>query len=263
VPTADHELILRVADAKDNPSSAVVVLFEGIDCIECDDRAAMDPHESIAELLFEGLQRVFDEVTAAGMYDADVLLVGDEIANLLDRDQLQFVVQSRTNVLSRRRYAWRKADFAEHFARQSRRLLQRPIQALAAHGFQNVSDRIGIESLDRVLIVGGGEYDGRWIFRPVQVMRRLDAVHTRHADIEKHHVRPGLRGDVQGLATVGGLADDLVLAGVLQHLAQSVSRRCFVVHDQHPHCPATSSGKDRRTLKASSPFSISTRERLP
>ena len=69
MPPADDQFILGLGIAKDNPSAAVFVLAQRIDGVERDDRGAMNANEQVAELAFERLQGIFDQVPAAGMDD--------------------------------------------------------------------------------------------------------------------------------------------------------------------------------------------------
>ena len=61
-------------------------------------------------------------------------------------------------------------------------------ELLLAHGLEQVADGLGLEGLDRVLVVGGREDHRGRILEHVEVARDLDAVHARHADVEQHDV---------------------------------------------------------------------------
>ena len=65
-----------------------------------------------------------------------------------------------------------------------------------------------------------------------QVTCGLDTVHPGHAHVQQHDVRLERRAVAQRLGSVGRLAHDVDLAEVLEHAAQTRSRRCLVVDDK-------------------------------
>jgi hypothetical protein len=67
------------------------------------------------------------------------------------------------------------------------------------------------------------------------MMRRLNSVYARHADIKEYDVRPDACGDVQRFLAVGRFADNFVLAGIFEQLPQSIARRRLIVNDQNFH----------------------------
>ena len=74
---------------------------------------------------------------------------------------------------------------------------------------------------DRVLDAGTGEQPGR-----------LDAVHAGHPDVEQAHVRAQPPGQLDGLAPVGGLADDLDAGLRVEDHRQPGADDLLVVRDE-------------------------------
>jgi hypothetical protein len=79
------------------------------------------------------------------------------------------------------------------------------------------------------------KYDRRRRLQLVDVLRRLDAGHARHANVEQHHIRQMLLAQMQGLLAGGALADHLADAGIADDAAQAFARQVFVVNDQYLH----------------------------
>ena len=169
------------------------------------------------------------------MVHADVFLVGLAVVDVLQRDQLQLAVRHRAEVLAARLHVRRRRDLGERAGREPGGLFERAREAFAAHRFQHVADRACLEGVDRVLVVRGREHDGRRRIEPVQVLRGLDAVDSRHADVQQYDVRLRLGGEPDGLLAVRGLGDHLVLVEVVDQLLQAVARRLLVVNDQDLH----------------------------
>src|ERR687897_487280 len=80
------------------------------------------------------------------------------------------------------------ADVSERAAAETRCLLQRALQSLAAYRLQDISNGARVECLYCVAVIRGRENDAGRPFQRVQVMRRFDAVQTRHADVEQDDV---------------------------------------------------------------------------
>ena len=177
------EFVLRVV-AQQDLYPAVGVLLEPVDAIDGNQCTAVYPHERVRKRRFQRFQRFVDEVLASVMVDRDVLLVCPETRNVLDRDYAQLAVDLRADVCALRFELRRRGHLTEHAGGKPRGVLQCGLQARAAYGFEHVTDCARLERFDGVLVVGGREYDGRRTVERIEVLRNLDTVHARHADIE-------------------------------------------------------------------------------
>jgi hypothetical protein len=101
-----------------------------------------------------------------------------------------------------------------------------------AHGLEQVAHGLGLERLDRVLIVGRGEDHRRRIFERIDVARDLDAGESGHAHIEQHHVRAQLAATAQCFLAVAGLRDDFAVFDLGEQPAQAFPRGRFVIDDE-------------------------------
>ncbi len=59
----------------------------------------MDAHEIGAEFFRECFERFVDEVLAAFVFHRDVLLIGQKVVDILDRDESQLLAQACANLL--------------------------------------------------------------------------------------------------------------------------------------------------------------------
>ena len=117
---------------------------------------------------------------------------------------------------------------------------------------QQVVDRVDLERLDRVLIVGRDEDDLRTGAAADQPPRDLEAGQPRHLHVEKDDVRLQPLDRRQRLDAVAGLADHLDAADLFEQVAQLVPRQLLVVHEHGFQLHRTSAGKLRppdRTLR--------------
>jgi hypothetical protein len=96
--------------------------------------------------------------------------------------------------------------------------------ASAAQGRWNreVVQRVGVESAQRVLVVGRGEdHEGHGVERGEQIEPRL----SRHLHVEEQEVRLHLLERLASLRRVRGLADDLDFRVPAQEAAGSLRAR--------------------------------------
>ena len=145
------------------PATTALHAAHGVDV---DDRAAVDlPEDALVELGQELLQRGRDQRLAVGGDDGDVLAVGPEVADVLDRDQRDLAaLQHRDPAqgLLRRRELELLEQSAQVGGRRGEPLLEAPQRAREAHRLdrlQQVVDRALLEGLHGVLVVGGDEDD--------------------------------------------------------------------------------------------------------
>ena len=102
---------------------------------------------------------------------ADVLLVSKKIMYLVDRYQFQFTLKARAYVLTLFGDARLSCDLTQHIVAEASGLGERLVQALFAHRFQYIADRVRIKCVNRVLVIRCREYHGWWSIKAVQVMR--------------------------------------------------------------------------------------------
>ena len=164
-----------------------------------------------------------------------VLLVGEEIVDVRDRNQPQLFAEARADLVAPVLDARRLRDLHEPARRNARRVPQRVRELLLAHGLEQVADRLGLECFDGVLVVGGREDHGRRIFERVDVARDLDAGKARHAHVEQHHVRAQLAAAAQRFLAVAGLGDDFAVFDLGEQPAQPFARGRLVIDDQELH----------------------------
>ena len=82
---------------------------------------------------------------------------------------------------------------------------------------------------DELLVLGVGEHQDLGLLR--QRARGRDAVHHRHADVQAHDVGLDLAGELDRLAAVTGLADDLDALGVGEQRGDAPPHDRVVVHE--------------------------------
>jgi hypothetical protein len=68
------------------------------------------------------------------------------------------------------------------------------------------------------------------------VLRELDSIHLRHADVEQHHVRWLAAQHFERCATVGGLAHNVdlhLVAAIAQQVPQTAAGGRFIIDDEN------------------------------
>src|ERR1700756_1431201 len=86
--------------------------------------------------------------------------------------------------------------------------LQRTTEALFVKRLQQVIERMGFESLDRVVIVGSRKDNDRsGVGR--NLAKNSEAVNLRHLDVEKRKIRLAVFDGRNGLETITALRNDL------------------------------------------------------
>ena len=103
-------------------------------------------------------------------------------------------------------------------------------QLRGRHVLEDEAARPGPQRLDDVLVEPEGGQDQDAV--PGQPPRRLDPVEQRHADVHQHDVGAQRARELDRLLAVAGLADDLHLAGRLEHRAEARAHQRLVVGDQ-------------------------------
>ncbi len=127
-----------------SPSSFDAPL-EAADEVARDEAIAVDAHEARAELLFEPRQRFLEQVLALRRADRDVLELGLQIDDFVDRDEHD------ARALGDRQEAPRRGrqlgELLDRHGLQSRHLLQCGQQSLHAHRLDQVVDGVDLERL--------------------------------------------------------------------------------------------------------------------
>ncbi len=118
-------------------------------------------------------------------------------------------------------------------------------KARVVHGLEQVVERVGLESVDRIAVERGHEHDHRHALLR-HLRDHFEPRQARHLDVEEHEVRGFLGDGGDRFAAVGALAHDGDVGRVLQAQLEAAPRQGFVVHDQgadgHVGCVARSNG---------------------
>ena len=109
------------------------------------------------------------------------------------------------------------------------RVLQRLLETIAAERLQQVVDRVHLEGLQRVLVVGGDEHDRR---HPIgaDLLDDAKAVAHRHLHVEEHQIGMLMLNRADRLLAVGAFADELDVFFLRQQPDDTLARHRFVVH---------------------------------
>ncbi len=196
------------------------------------------------------------------MVYTDILLVGVEVADVLERDQSQLVVNTGADMVAPAFDSRFTGELGQHRATQPLRMREGACKTFAPDGFQHVSDSARIERIDRVLIVRRCKHDSRWPFHRIQVVGGLNPIEARHANVQQDNIGLLSRRDFKGIFAITRFANDFVFAEVIHELAQTIARRLFIVDDQNPHS-WLSWGNRSLTAYADSLAATSTVARLP
>ena len=95
---------------------------------------------------------------------------------------------------------------------------------------EQVVDRIDLEGLDRVLVVGRGEDDlGQRDFLVEQLLDDAEAVEAGHLHVEEDEVGAAVLDQADGFEPVLTLGYDVDLAGVFEQVGKLVAGELLVV----------------------------------
>ena len=97
-----------------------------------------------------------------------------------------------------------------------RRALDGLAQTIGLDGFDQIIHSIDLESLERVLAVGGHEHDRGRVFQALQGLGELQAGHARHAHVEEKHVDGVGLHLLDGFAHAGGFRHDFDIADLIE-----------------------------------------------
>ena len=175
-----------------------------------------------------------------------VFLLGDEAGDVLDRYEPKLVARAHGDARARAARAF--GDARELRARGAPRPLESLLQPVRPHRFQEVTGRLRVEGGQRVLFEGRREDDRGRLGHAREVMRGLEPVHARHADVEQHDFGPQPAREQQGLFAARGDAGELHRRQLLDEVGEPLAGERLVVDDQHAqvHAPRTAGGKSQR-----------------
>ena len=135
-------------------------------------------------------------------------------------------------------------QLVEHLSAQATSVLERPLQAFAPDGLENVTDGTCIKRVYGVFVVGRREDDGWRLLHRVEVVRCLDTIDTGHANIQENDLGRYFRGNRDRFLAIRGFANDLVFAKIVYELPQPVTCRLLVVYDQDSHVRLSSGNRN-------------------
>jgi len=92
--------------------------------------------------------------------------------------------------------------------RGTERLPEGRHQPFRAHRLHQVVERVELECLDGVPVMGGDENDRGRALQRAKMARQLDAAHARHLDIKQQHLRRAPGEMLDDLQPVGRFAHD-------------------------------------------------------
>lgn len=106
-----------------------------------------------------------------------------------------------------------------------------PVQAGLLDRLHEIVDRIHVERLDRMVAVGGHEYNRRRILELIEGLGKLQTRRSGHRDIQEYDVDPRPHEHLDGGADARRLGDGADLARLLQEETQLRARRGLVIDD--------------------------------
>src|SRR6516162_8884060 len=205
-------------------------------------RRAVDAHKTLwIELLLKFSNRVVHNVAFRTRDRVGQLLFRLKVTHAVELDQLNMRAHPRRDALGifLCRRAIRIGQLFERALQlvlnlcqrsqtaQALYLLERTIQFLRFNRLEQVVDRVGLESLERVLIISGSENNPR-LRR--QLCEQLEAVHLRHLDVKKQHVHRSTAQKSESRFRVGTLPYDLNPSCGLQQMRETFERKSLVIN---------------------------------
>src|SRR6516225_1605421 len=201
-----------------------------------DERAVHAQEAGGVELLLDLGDALRLEVALAVGVDGEVVALGLDALDLLDRDHVHLLAVADQDALQRRAAAGdQRVDALPGRRRRARARVQRAgaregvVEARLRERLEQVVHRVQLEGLDRVLVVGGGEDYARAAAGQLQ---HLQAGQARHLDVHEHEVGVQRADLLDGIEAVLAFADDLDVRMPPQVFADQVARQVLVVDDQ-------------------------------
>ena len=110
-------------------------------------------------------------------------------------------------------------------------LLHRLRDPLLVERLQQVVNRVHLERLHRILVVGGGEHDLRQRhFLVDQLLDGAEAVESGHLHVKEDEFRRELLDQVHGFHAVLALRHDVHIE-IAQQIGKLVARKLLVIHN--------------------------------
>src|SRR5258708_1005094 len=105
------------------------------------------------------------------------------------------------------------------------------LQPLRCERFEKVVDGVELKCTQGVLIISGGKYDGRHrhVFLCSEGSNNIEAIHTRHANVEEQECGFRSANKLDGLIRGGTFTYDLNIALIAQELTQFLPGQHFVI----------------------------------
>ena len=243
----------RLAAAQPHVVLSIGVALDSSEVSHADERVAVDAHEVGTELLFERPQRILDEILALDVPHRRVLLLGEKILHVLDRNEPQPFAMARGDVGTALLAAGGRRDLLQLWPGEPSGVLERGGELFLADRLQQIADRLRLESVDRIFIERRREDDGRRLRE-----QRSDAARPRcrpfpacaHRAV-RHRVRA--RWPACSACSRDGLADDFASGDLDQQAPQPLARRRLVIDDEHLEplmWPAADRGSRRTGIAA-------------
>ena len=158
----------------------------------CHQRIAVHPHETLAVLLLQFLQRIGNQQLGSGTAGGHVFLLRQQAADIGHWHRLDTAMGLAGQVSARRpRSVLASLLRCRHCGQRSQLHTVHPAghgegarQLRLAHGLDQVGHRLMLQRLQRVLVKGRAEDDRRWLGLLIQPGRQVDTAHARHAHIQ-------------------------------------------------------------------------------
>ncbi len=191
------------------------------------DIAAVHAEESVGHQLgLQLCQRDGGQIAIGIRIDAGIIVLGLDVANLIDRHQHLAAALLHRDALLRRVGRGHRRHAALH-------LVQGGYQTVGLHRLHEIVHGVDVKGLHRILAVGGHKDHRRRVLELMQGLCQLHPAGLGHGDIQKQDVRPSLNDLFHRFARAGSLVNGVYPAGLFQQKAQFRARRSFIVHD---HC---------------------------
>ena len=195
----------------------------------------MDAQEALAKFFFERAQGVFDQQLPAAMTDPHIATVGLEILHVRQWHQTQGARHQRREMAARvARHALACAGCGPLGSATERRL-----QALKPHRLQQVIDRLGVESGQRVNVKRSGKDHRRRHGELREVTRDFQPVHARHLNIQQHDVHRRVLQQLERCQPGPRFYRDDAGQQFVHQTAQPRSRQRLIVNDGDLHASWT------------------------
>jgi hypothetical protein len=239
LPFTDDELLL----VRERQKPALAAQRRHLrDMIEIDEGVAVDSRKiEIAQLLLNLLERLRCQVSLLPRNDPDQLPFGLEGQNLGAVQQVEFFAEFSDDLSWPRGRSMvgdlLKPGHALSYCERIPPQLPNPFDALdqplLSDRFQQIVDRPGLKSLNRMLIEGGDDDNARRISAG-EVPHNLEAIHYRHLKIQEHQLRHQAVNALERLLAIFSFTDDLDVREFLELFSQDLARYRLIVHDQRP-----------------------------